>query len=121
MSDGIPFFRSSTAKYFPFPEDGGDPFPAGMDGKYSEIYRSADGCRFAGSFKESGKERTVMPYDEFVCILAGEAHITVEGVGEVHMKPGDACYLKEGWNVEFDLSEDFTDVTVLITDRGIAF
>lgn len=117
MAERIPFFRASTAEYDPFPHTGGDPFPEDMDGRYAEIYRAPDGRRYAGSFKEAGTEHTVMPYDEFIYLLTGEAHITVE----VHMKPGDACYLKEGWTVDFDLSEDFTDVTVLISDRGISF
>ncbi len=111
-NEQIPHFQPGSADWTPFPEYGGE---------YNVIYRSDDGRRVAGSFKEAGQHHLVMPYDEFIYLIAGEARITVEGIGEIHMRPGDACWLKEGWVVDFDLSEDFHDVTVLVADHTIDF
>ncbi len=110
--NGIPHFNVHTANWKPFPE---------MGGAEALLYRSPDGTRVAGSFKESGKHQMEMPYDEFIYLVAGEAHITVRGVGEVHLRAGDACYLNQGQTVDFELSDDFHDVTVLISDTEIVY
>ncbi len=111
-NDQIPYFNVHTANFRPFPE---------MGGGEALLYRSADGKRVAGSFKEAGRHEMVMPYDEFIYIVAGSSHVTVKGVGEIHMKPGDACYLKQGQEVVFEHSDDFHDVTVLISDQEISY
>jgi uncharacterized cupin superfamily protein len=108
---GIPHFNvHDSASFQPFPE---------MNGEQALLYRSPDGTRVAGSFKEAGKHQMVMPFDELIYLVGGEAHITVHGVGEVHLRPGDVCYLKQGQTVDFDLSNGFHDVTVLISDTEI--
>jgi uncharacterized cupin superfamily protein len=114
MSDtaDIPHFNVHTAEYSALPEFGGGE---------AILYRSPDGKRLAGSFKESGKHRMVMSYDEFIYVVAGEARVMVDGVAAVSLRPGDVCYLKEGQTVDFEMSDDFHDITVLTSDTEISY
>lgn len=110
-SDAIPHFNVHTAEWKPLPAFGG---------AEAVLYRSPDGTRLAGSSKESGRHSMEMPFDEFIYIVAGECHVSVRGVGDVHLRTGDVCYLKQGQNVDFEMSDDFHDVTVLISDKEIS-
>lgn len=110
IPDGhVPRFNVSTAAYEPLPEFGGS---------QAVLYTSPDGKRLAGSFKESGTHTMVMPFDEFVYVLAGSCRITVEGGDSLEVGVGDCCYLREGMNVTWEMSDDFHDVTVLISDTS---
>lgn len=102
----VPHFNVHTADYQPLPEFGG---------KQAVLYKSADGRRLAGSFHESGTHTIVMPFDEFMYLVAGTCTITVEG-DSFQMAVGDCCYLRQGQEVTFEMSDDFHDVTVLISD-----
>ncbi len=108
----IPHFNVHTVEFAPLPE---------MGGGEAVLYRSADGRRLAGSFKESGRHELEMPFDEFIYVVAGSTHITVDGVGDVHLGAGHACYLRQGQQVTFEHSDDFHDVTVLVSDTAIAY
>lgn len=112
MNDRIPHLNVHDAEWTPLPEFGG---------AEAILYRAPDNRRLAGSFKESGRHEMTMPYDEFLYVVAGEAKISVKGVGEIHLGPGDACYLTEGQDVVFDFSDDFHDVTMLASDRPISY
>ncbi len=102
-----PYFNVHTADYEPLPEYGG---------KQAVLYTSADNRRLAGSFHESGVHDLLMPYDEFIYVIAGTATITVKDGETFTLAAGGCCYLKEGQNVTFDFSPDFHDVSVLVSD-----
>ncbi len=53
----------------------------------------------AGSFRESGTHRLVMPFDEFIYVVGGGVKITIEGGESFEMTAGDACYLRQGQDV----------------------
>ena len=107
-SDGtVANFNVFTTDYEPLPEFGG---------KQAILHVSDDHRRLAGSFHESGVHPLVMPFDEFIYVIAGTATISVEGGETVELSAGGCCYLKEGQNVTFDFSEDFHDVSVLVSD-----
>ncbi len=108
----VPHFNVHTTEFEPLPEYGGG---------QAILYRSPDGRRLAGSFRESGQHHMVMPFDEFIYIVAGSMRITVDGGAELSMSVGDACYLTAGQHVAFDQSEDFHDVTVLMSEDEINF
>ena len=103
----IPYFNVHTTKFDPLPEFGGS---------QAILYKSSDGKRLAGSFRESGTHTITMPFDEFIYIVAGGAKISVEGGDTVDLKVGDCCYLRQGQKVTFEMTDDFHDVTVLISD-----
>lgn len=103
-----PHFNVNTTHYDPLPEFGG--------GK-AVLYHSPDRKRLAGSFKESGTHQMTMPFDEFIYVIAGGSKVTITGGETFEIKAGDACYLKEGQEVLFEMTDDFHDVTVLIANE----
>ena len=90
-------------------------------GHQSILFRSEDGKRMAGTFKESGKLRLVMPFDEFVYVIAGQVTLTHHDRADEAFTagPGEAFYVSQGSDVTWDMSEGFHDVTVLISDTPI--
>jgi len=56
------------------------------------LYRSEDRKRIAGTFKESGTHKMVMPFDEFVCVIGGSVKVSVEGGNSFAASAGDAFY-----------------------------
>lgn len=106
----VPHFNVHDTDFEPMAQEGW---------RKSILYVSEDKTRVAGSFKESGTHAVVMPFDEFIYIVGGSSTIEVEGGETIEMKAGDCCYLRQGQNVTFHHSEDFHDVTVLISDSPI--
>jgi uncharacterized cupin superfamily protein len=89
-------------------------------GSHRVFYRSGDGSRLAGIFRESGPATVAFEYDEFLCVLAGQADYRVDGAaGHWTARPGDALYIEAGTTVEFQLSPDYMDVACMIGDRPI--
>jgi uncharacterized cupin superfamily protein len=91
----------------------------GISGYHAILYRSEDGTRLAGSFKESGVHDLVLPCDEFLHVIAGSTRITVKGQEPFELTVGECCYLTAGTDVKFEHSEDFQDMVVLISDEPI--
>lgn len=106
----------TTAPHFNVHETPYDPLPEFGGGK-AILYHSPDRKRLAGSFKESGTHRMTMPFDEFIYVITGSTKISIAGGDSFEIKAGDACYLKQGQDVLFEMSDDFHDVTVLIADE----
>ena len=103
-----PHFNVHTTKFDPLPEFGGSK---------AILYHSPDRRRLAGSFHESGTHRMTMPFDEFIYVIAGSSKVAIDGGESFTIAVGDACYLKQGQDVLFEMSDDFHDVTVLIADE----
>lgn len=108
----LPHLNVHAAAYQPLPAYGG---------AQAVLYRSPDGKRIAGSFKESGKHSLTMPYDEFLFVIAGSATLVIDGGERRTLSAGDACYLRQGLTVDFEMSPDFHDVAVLISDDEIRY
>lgn len=108
----LPHLNVHDAEYQPLPAYGG---------AQAILYRSPDGRRIAGSFRESGKHSLTMAYDEFLFVIAGSATLTVHGDERLTLVPGDACYLRQGSTVDFEMSPDFHDVAVLMSDDEIRY
>lgn len=112
-ADGhVPHFNVHTTDYSPLPEFGGGE---------AVLYKSPDGRRLAGSFRESGVHDMLMAFDEFIYVIAGSCRIEVEGGDTVELGVGDCGYLLQGQQVRFTMSDDFHDVTVLISDEPIGY
>lgn len=108
----IPSLNVHSSEFTPLPEYGGSE---------AILYKSPDGTRLAGSFRESGQHTMTMPYDEFIYVIAGSCAVTVRGGARREFSVGDALYLRQGMTVEFEMSDDFHDVTVLISDTAIDY
>lgn len=102
----VPRFNVHTAEFDPSPE---------YNGHMKVLYTSPDGSRKAGSFKESGHFEEVMPFDEFIYVVAGSTRVTIEGGETFDLTVGDCCYLRKGLSVKFDHAPDFHDVAVLVS------
>lgn len=102
----------NTAEFAPLPEFGG---------AEAVLHRSPDGTRLAGSFHHSGSHTTTMEYDEFFYVVDGHATLTVHGGEKYELAVGDACYLRQGLTIDFDYSDDFHDVAVLMSDTPISY
>lgn len=111
-TNAIKHFDVHTTDYHPMPEFGGS---------QAVLYQSVDGKRIAGSFKESGRHTLTMAYDEFLYVITGSATISIHGGERYEVSAGGACYLREGSIVDFEMSPDFHDVAVLISDREISY
>lgn len=88
-------------------------------GKEAIIYRSPDAKRVAAAFQESGKATFTYPFDEFLVVTSGTAKIVVHGGQTIELGKGDVAYLREGTTVDFDFSEDFSDITCLMADHEV--
>jgi uncharacterized cupin superfamily protein len=97
-----------TAPHSPFPE---------FNGTEAVLYSPPDGTGFAASFHLAGKHDMVMQYDDFFFVIAGSARITLDGTDAFDLVAGDFCHLRKGTAVAWDLSEDFHEVSVLVSDE----
>ena len=96
------------------------PMP-GFGGSQAVLYHSLDRTRLAGTFRESGSHTLTMEYDEFIYIVTGHMVVTIRGGDRHELAAGDACYLRQGMTVDFEMSEDFQDVAVLVSNNPIAY
>jgi uncharacterized cupin superfamily protein len=110
VDKSAPHFNVHTTKFDPLPEFGGSK---------AILYHSSDRRRLAGSFRESGTHRLTMPFDEFIYVIAGGVKISIQGGEKFDLGVGDACYLRQGQDVLFEMTDDFHDVTVLVSDEPI--
>ncbi len=88
-------------------------------GEEAIIYRSADGTRVAAAFRESGSYTFTYPFDEFLVVTSGTATFAVQGGDTFVLQKGDVAYFEEGTTVHMTLSEDFSDVTMLIGHQPV--
>lgn len=88
-------------------------------GREAIIYRSPDGRRVAAAFEESGQHEFTYPFDEFLIVTAGSAEVAIEGGRTIVLRKGDVAYFREGTKVKFSFSDDFADVTCLMSDREV--
>lgn len=109
----VPWFKVADAPLVAFDLGGG------ISGHHAILYKSPDGTRLAGSFKESGQIKEVLPFDEFIYVVAGSTRITVAGEEPVQLEAGSCCYLRKGLDITFEHSDDFQDVVVLIAEEPI--
>jgi uncharacterized cupin superfamily protein len=92
-----------------------EPLPE-YNGHQALLYKSEDGLRVAGSFKEHGQYDHVNEFDEFLYVIAGSTKVSVEGAEPFVLKAGDCCYLRKGLVISFEHDDDFHDVAVLMRD-----
>lgn len=98
--------------------DGWEPFPE-FGGSLAKLYESPDGTKFAASYKLSGKHTWTLEYDDYFFVIAGHATVTVEGEESFEVSAGAFCRLRQGKTVTFDMSDDFHEISVLVSDKAI--
>jgi len=88
-------------------------------GEEAIIYRSPDGKRVAAAFRESGKATFTYPFDEFFVVTSGSVQIAVHGGDSFGLTSGEVAYIPEGTTVDLQFSDDFSNVTCLMSDREV--
>lgn len=101
----VPHLNVHTVDYEPAPE---------VNGFKRWLHASADGTRRAGTFKESGRFELVMPFDEFLYVVAGSTKVSVDGGETFELTAGGCCFLRKGLSVSFETSADYHDVCVFM-------
>jgi coniferyl-aldehyde dehydrogenase len=102
----------SAFEWTPAPEFGGSE---------AVIYRSDDGRRVAAAFREKGKFSFRYPFDEFLIVTSGHGTFRIEDGPTIQLKTGDVAYFREGTMMHLDLSDDFSDVVMLTSDKPVAW
>lgn len=85
------------------------------------FYRSPDGTRAVVAFRESGTHSFEYPFDEFVYVLKGSAKLAVRGGETLIVTAGDIVYVEEGSAIDFEMSDDFEDITMLVSDHPVSW
>ena len=85
------------------------------------FYQSADKTRAVVAFKESGKHTFTYPFDEFAFVLKGSAKVDIHGGESFSIGAGDILYVEEGATINFEMSEDFEDITMLVSDKPVSW
>jgi uncharacterized cupin superfamily protein len=88
-------------------------------GQEAIIYRSPDRTRVAAAFKESGKAVFTYPFDEFGYVTSGKATASVRGGPTLNLVKGDVFYFHEGMAVDLQMSDDFSDLTFLVSNHAV--
>lgn len=100
------------AAWKPFPEFGG---------QHAILYRSPDGTKVAGAFRESGSaEAYVYEYDEVVYCIAGTCEVNVKGGESFVVRPGDLVHFAKGFVADFAMSDDLELVTFIWSDKKLS-
>ncbi len=105
QSAAVPHFNVNTATYEPAPE---------VNGFKKWLYESPDGALRGGSFKENGRFEVVMPFDEFLYVVAGSTRLTFPDGETLELPAGELCFLRKGLKVTFETSADYHDVSIFI-------
>ncbi len=61
------------------------------------------------------------PFDEFAFVLKGSAKVDVHGGESFSIGAGDILYVEEGTTIDFEMSDDFEDITMLVSDKPVAW
>lgn len=88
-------------------------------GQEAIIHRSSDGKRVFAAFREAGHAAFKYPFDEFGYVTSGSATVSVRGGPSFSLSKGDVFVFKEGMDVDFEFSKDFSDLTCLIADHAV--
>jgi Ethanolamine utilization protein len=99
----VPFGKWDSFSWEKFPE---------WEGTKAIMFRSQDGKRVAGAFRESATATMTYPCDEFSYVTAGSIKAHVHGGETFTLKTGDCVYFTKGQTVEFECSEDYANVSV---------
>jgi uncharacterized cupin superfamily protein len=92
-----------------------EPFPE-FDGSRAQMSAAPDGRVVAASYRLSGTHSWELPYDDYFYVIAGTATITIRGAETLDVAAGDFCHLRRGMYVTFAMSDDFHEISVLVSD-----
>jgi uncharacterized cupin superfamily protein len=89
------------------------------DGTKSVFYRSKDNKIAIGAIREKGADTMTWPEDEFLFVTAGWIKFQVHGGDSFTLEKGDVMMLRKGQTFSFEMSDDFANVAVFMSDEGV--
>jgi uncharacterized cupin superfamily protein len=81
-----------------------------------EVDRSADGRRSIALFEQHGSTDFEYSCDEVVIVRRGTLRCTFDDGQFVELRRGDIAFFPKGTKGHFDVSEDFSDIAVFLSD-----
>jgi len=90
-----------------------------FDGRRAVLYESPDGRVVSATYWLQGRHTWELPYDDHFFVVAGSATVTVDGREPFRVTSGSYCHLRRGSTVTFEMSEDFHEVSTLVSDSSI--
>ncbi|KAH6628980.1 hypothetical protein C7974DRAFT_393571 [Boeremia exigua] len=94
------------------------PFPM-YSGSKSVYYRSKDNKVVIGAIRETGSDTLTWPEDEFLFVTEGWIKWKVHGGDEFTLRKGDVMVIKKGQTFDFEMSSDFANIAVFISDKEV--
>lgn len=110
MIDPPEMFNVHTVEREDFPE---------FDGHRAVLHASDDGRVYAATYWLRGRHTWTLPYDDYFYVIAGTATVTVDEAAPFEVTAGSYCHLRRGTTVTFDMSNDFHEVSTLVSDEPI--
>jgi uncharacterized cupin superfamily protein len=104
----VHFSLAEEAQWEPNPEGGADEWV---------FYRSSDGRRIGAAWRNPGDHTFTYPFDEFVYVVSGSSKVRVQDGESFDLKAGDVAFFEKGATVEFEMTDDFCDVTCLVSEE----
>lgn len=85
------------------------------------LYRSDDRRAAVVAFRESGSHSFDYPFHEFAYVVSGSAKVSVRGGPTFTVGVGDILFVEQGAHIDFEMSPDFEDITVLFSDKPVSW
>jgi uncharacterized cupin superfamily protein len=90
-----------------------------FDGHRAVLFESPDGRVVSACYWLKGRHSWELPYDDHFFVITGSATVTVDDHEPFEVRPGSYCHLTKGSTVTFDMSDDFHEVSTLVSDQSI--
>jgi uncharacterized cupin superfamily protein len=90
-----------------------------FDGARAVLYESPDGRVVSATYWLKGRHTWELPYDDHFYVIAGSATLTVDDQPPIVLTAGSFGHLSRGSTVTFDMSDDFHEVSTLISEVAI--
>lgn len=90
------------------------------NGTKSVYYRSKDGKVAIGAIREIGTDTMTWPEDEFLFVTEGWIKWKVHGGDSFTMNKGDVMVLRKGQTFTFEMSDDFANIAVFMSDTKVS-
>lgn len=90
------------------------------DGEKSVYFRSNDNKIAYGALRERGTGTLTWPEDEFMYVTKGWIKVQVHGGEGFTLNPGDVMMMRKGQTFTFEMSDDFANIAVFVSDEKVS-
>ncbi|KAK5048694.1 hypothetical protein LTR84_005786 [Exophiala bonariae] len=90
------------------------------NGWKSIYYRSENNKIAVGAIHEIGEGHLTWPEDEFLIVTKGWIKFQIQDGEDFELKQGDIMFMKQGQVIDFQMSDDFTNIAVFISEDKVS-